>query len=89
MQQLLLQVNDLPGGFQPKVAALDGAPRQMGQIPHHRQTGLGFQHRAQRFVQGFRAIIEQNAHDMAGRAELQKPLQLGSKGDACPFGLYH
>ena len=30
----------------------------------------------------FRAIIEQNAHDMAGRAELQKPLQLGSKGDA-------
>ena len=26
---------------------------------------------------------------MAGRAELQKPLQLGSKGDACPFGLYH
>ena len=61
----------------------------MGQIPHHRQTGLGFQHRAQRFVQSFGAIIEQNAHDMAGRAELQKPPQLGGKGDACPFGLHH
>ena len=61
----------------------------MGQIPHHRQTGLGFQHRAQRFVQGLRAIIEQNAHDMAGRAELQKPPQLGGKGDACPFWLYY
>ena len=71
------------------MAAFDDAPRQMGQIPHHRQTGLGFQHWTQRFVQGFRAIVKQNAHDMVGRAELQKPPQLGGKGDACPFWLHY
>ena len=38
----ILQVCNLPCGFQPQVAALDGSLRQRRQVTYHRQAGLLF-----------------------------------------------
>ena len=79
---LLLQISNLCCGFQAEMAALNGSLRQVGQIPHYRQTGLLFQHGCQQFEQRFTAIVEQNARDMVRRAERQQPAQLGRQRQA-------
>ena len=79
---LLLQISNLCCGFQAEMAALNGSLRQVGQITHHWQTGLLFQHWSQQLEQRFTAIVEQNARDMVRRAERQQPAQLGRQRQA-------
>ena len=86
---LLGKIGDLSGGFQAQMAALHHRLRQAGQIPQHRQAGLGFQQGLEHPEELFGAVIQQDACNVALRFEMHKALDLCGQRHTGPLGLYH
>ena len=58
------------------MAGTDDSLREFRQKAQHRQTRLFFQHRGQQSVHPCRAVVQQDACDVTGSAEVYEPVQL-------------
>ena len=71
------------------MAGADDGLREFRQKAQHRQACLFFQHRGQQSVHPGRAVVQQDACDVAGGAEGYKPLQLCGQRQALTLWLHH
>ena len=71
------------------MAGTDDGLREFRQKAQHRQTRLFFQHRGQQSVHPCRAVVQQDACDVAGSAEVYEPLQLCGQRQALTLWLHH
>ena len=71
------------------MAGTDDGLREFRQKAQHRKTRLFFQHRGQQSVHPCRAVVQQDACDVTGSAEVYEPVQLCSQRQALTFRLCH
>lgn len=71
------------------MAGTDDGLREFRQKAQHRQTRLFFQHRGQQSVHPGRAVVQQDACDVAGSAEAVESLQLCGQRQALTLWLHH
>ena len=64
------------------MAAFDARVLEPRQTAEHRQARLALEHRRERPAEGGGALVEEHARDVAGRAEVAQPAELGGQGQA-------
>ena len=71
------------------MAGTDDGLREFRQKAQHRQARLFFQHRGQQSVHPCRAVVQQDACDVTGSAEVYEPVQLCGQRQALTLWLCH